>query len=230
MDHRQDPRLEAAGITSPPHQPHFTPSSPPSTPGRPNVRYTTTCTSLINLKSSIDSTPSTGRHPKRSSLSRARQAPEHRSHEARSICVQRMDMVWKRASPGIYTDTQAKRPFRSIVISVFAIVILSTIGGMFASGHHSMMGSEEDPKDGGKVAAAVFGAVVVYAVSKPIKMKLGLGYANSWEIRSVLTTSRDAPDLPPLLRLPGVHAQATKRTGRNSTALITGTSTNFGTV
>lgn len=36
---------------------------------------------------------------------------------------------------------------------------------MFASGHHSMMGSEEDPKDGGKVAAAVFGAVVVYAVS-----------------------------------------------------------------
>ena len=28
-----------------------------------------------------------------------------------------------------------------------------------------MMGSIEDPKDGGKVAAAVFGAVIVYAVS-----------------------------------------------------------------
>jgi len=27
-----------------------------------------------------------------------------------------------------------------------------------------MMGSEEDPKDGGKVAAAVFGAVGVYGV------------------------------------------------------------------
>ena len=27
-----------------------------------------------------------------------------------------------------------------------------------------MMGSDEDPKDGGKVAAAVFGAVIVYAV------------------------------------------------------------------
>jgi len=51
-----------------------------------------------------------------------------------------------------------------IVISVFAIVILSAIGSMFASGHHSMMGSEEDPKDGGKVAAAVFGAVGVYGV------------------------------------------------------------------
>jgi len=49
-----------------------------------------------------------------------------------------------------------------IVISVFAIVILSTIGAMFANGHHSMMGSEENPKDGGKVAVAVFGAVAVY--------------------------------------------------------------------
>ncbi|RMY83849.1 hypothetical protein D0862_11579 [Hortaea werneckii] len=51
-----------------------------------------------------------------------------------------------------------------IVISVFAIVILSAIGSMFAKGHHTMMGSEEDPKDGGKVAAAVFGAVAVYGV------------------------------------------------------------------
>ncbi|KAF2766762.1 hypothetical protein EJ03DRAFT_344917 [Teratosphaeria nubilosa] len=51
-----------------------------------------------------------------------------------------------------------------IVISVFAIVILSAIGSMFANGHHSMMGSDEDPEDGGKVAAAVFGAVGVYGV------------------------------------------------------------------
>lgn len=53
----------------------------------------------------------------------------------------------------------------SIVISVFAIVILSAIGSMFANGHHSMMGSDDDPKDGGAVAASVFGAVIVYAVS-----------------------------------------------------------------
>lgn len=52
----------------------------------------------------------------------------------------------------------------SVVISVFAIVILSIIGGMFASNNHTVMGSDEDPADGGKVAAAVFGAVVVYAV------------------------------------------------------------------
>ena len=43
-------------------------------------------------------------------------------------------------------------------------MILSAIGSMFAHGHHSMMGSEEDPKDGGKVATAVFGAVAVYGV------------------------------------------------------------------
>jgi phosphoribosylcarboxyaminoimidazole (NCAIR) mutase len=35
---------------------------------------------------------------------------------------------------------------------------------MFASGHHIVMGSSEDPKDGKGVATAVFGAVVVYGV------------------------------------------------------------------
>lgn len=53
----------------------------------------------------------------------------------------------------------------SIVISVFAIVILSAIGSMFANNNHIVMGAEEDPEDGGKVAAAVFGAVAVYGVS-----------------------------------------------------------------
>ena len=36
---------------------------------------------------------------------------------------------------------------------------------MFANGNHVMMGSTEDPTDGGKVAVAVFGAVGVYGVS-----------------------------------------------------------------
>ena len=34
-----------------------------------------------------------------------------------------------------------------------------------------MMGSKEDPQDGAKVAAAVFGAVVVYAVCKALRSK-----------------------------------------------------------
>lgn len=32
------------------------------------------------------------------------------------------------------------------------------------SGNHAVMGSTDDPKDGGAVAATVFGAVVVYGV------------------------------------------------------------------
>lgn len=46
---------------------------------------------------------------------------------------------------------------------------------MFASGHHTMMGSSEDPKDGKGVAAAVFGAVVIYGVrSLPFNPDNGL--------------------------------------------------------
>ncbi|KAK6008721.1 hypothetical protein QM012_000624 [Aureobasidium pullulans] len=49
-----------------------------------------------------------------------------------------------------------------VVISIFAIVILSVIGALFKSNNHSMMGSEEDPADGAAVAASVFGAVAIY--------------------------------------------------------------------
>lgn len=52
-------------------------------------------------------------------------------------------------------------------MSAFAIVILSVIGALFKAGHHSMMGSTEDPKDGAAVAATVFSAVAVYAVRNP---------------------------------------------------------------
>lgn len=52
----------------------------------------------------------------------------------------------------------------SIVLSVFAIVILSVIGALFKSNHHSMMGSTDDPKDGPAVATTVFSAVIVYIV------------------------------------------------------------------
>jgi ribonuclease kappa len=55
-------------------------------------------------------------------------------------------------------------------VSVFAIIILSAIGGMFAAGNHTVMGSAEDPKDGKSVATAVFGAVVIYGVSYLVKM------------------------------------------------------------
>lgn len=49
-----------------------------------------------------------------------------------------------------------------VVVSCFAIVILSILGSLFKSGNHVVMGSEESPKDGGAVAGAVFGAVFIY--------------------------------------------------------------------
>lgn len=52
----------------------------------------------------------------------------------------------------------------STVISVFAILILSVLGSLFARSHHMVMGSDEAPEDGGAVAASIFIAVAVYAV------------------------------------------------------------------
>jgi len=49
-----------------------------------------------------------------------------------------------------------------VVVSIFAIVILSTIGGLFKKGHHSMMGAEDDPENGGAVAGSIFLAVFIY--------------------------------------------------------------------
>ncbi|KAI1761002.1 hypothetical protein GGR53DRAFT_469765 [Hypoxylon sp. FL1150] len=52
----------------------------------------------------------------------------------------------------------------SVIISLFAIVILSILGGLYRNNHHEFVGGNEDPKDGNAVAGTVFTAVVVYAV------------------------------------------------------------------
>ncbi|KAE9970732.1 hypothetical protein EG328_006101 [Venturia inaequalis] len=59
-----------------------------------------------------------------------------------------------------------------IVISAFAIVILSVIGALFKSNNHTMMGSTDDPKDGAAVAATVFAAVAVYGSTIDIKVNV----------------------------------------------------------
>jgi ribonuclease kappa len=58
----------------------------------------------------------------------------------------------------------AMNAWTCVVLSVFAIIILSTIGALFKSGSHTMLGGEEDPEDGNAVAGAVFGAVFIYIV------------------------------------------------------------------
>ncbi|ODV66910.1 hypothetical protein HYPBUDRAFT_152916 [Hyphopichia burtonii NRRL Y-1933] len=48
------------------------------------------------------------------------------------------------------------------ILSAFAVVILSFLGYLFQTGHESMMGSINDPKDGAAVAHTIFNAVFVY--------------------------------------------------------------------
>ncbi|KAJ5722661.1 hypothetical protein N7488_000696 [Penicillium malachiteum] len=50
-----------------------------------------------------------------------------------------------------------------VVISFFAIVILSVLGSLFSSNNHSYTGSEGEPEDGPAVAASIYVAVLVYA-------------------------------------------------------------------
>ncbi|KAI2621416.1 hypothetical protein GGS26DRAFT_594432 [Hypomontagnella submonticulosa] len=57
----------------------------------------------------------------------------------------------------------AMQAWSCVVISVFAIIILSIIGGLFRNNHHEFLGGAEDPKDGQAVAGTVFTAVIVYA-------------------------------------------------------------------
>lgn len=51
-----------------------------------------------------------------------------------------------------------------IVISVFAIVILSVLGALFNANHHGLMDSTDDPESGSVVAGTAFAAVGVYGV------------------------------------------------------------------
>lgn len=84
--------------------------------------------------------------------------------------------------------------FQSIVISIFAIVILSVLGSLFRKNHHSVMGSEDDPEDGGAVAGAVFGAVAIYGVCGS-----HASLSNPPTTSPPLTQPRPPPALPCLL-------------------------------
>ncbi|KAJ6130216.1 hypothetical protein N7512_002996 [Penicillium capsulatum] len=53
----------------------------------------------------------------------------------------------------------------SVVISLFAIVILSVLGSLFHSNNHAYTGTEGEPEDGPAVAASIYVAVIVYAAA-----------------------------------------------------------------
>ncbi|KAL1892519.1 hypothetical protein Sste5346_007031 [Sporothrix stenoceras] len=57
----------------------------------------------------------------------------------------------------------AVQAWSCVVISVFAILILSILGLLFKGNHHEMVGGIDDPENGPEVAATIFVAVLVYA-------------------------------------------------------------------
>ncbi|KAK3329603.1 hypothetical protein B0H66DRAFT_31649 [Apodospora peruviana] len=57
----------------------------------------------------------------------------------------------------------AMQAWSCFVISIFAIVILGTLGLLFNKNHPELVGGEEDPEDGEKVAATILIAVIIYA-------------------------------------------------------------------
>ncbi|TLD20770.1 hypothetical protein PspLS_08308 [Pyricularia sp. CBS 133598] len=56
----------------------------------------------------------------------------------------------------------AMQAWSCVVISVFAIVILSVLGILFKNNHHEMVGGKDDPENGPEVAGTIFVAVIIY--------------------------------------------------------------------
>ncbi|KAF5711380.1 hypothetical protein FMUND_9015 [Fusarium mundagurra] len=56
------------------------------------------------------------------------------------------------------------------VLSVFAIVILSALAGLYRSNHEEFTGGVDDPEDGKAVSDTIFIAVLVYVV-RPTTIK-----------------------------------------------------------
>ncbi|KAI1344654.1 hypothetical protein F5Y15DRAFT_118508 [Xylariaceae sp. FL0016] len=57
----------------------------------------------------------------------------------------------------------AMQAWSCVVISFFAIIILSILGGLYRSGHHEFVGGTDAPEKPGEVAGTIFIAVIVYA-------------------------------------------------------------------
>ncbi|CAJ2513851.1 Uu.00g019700.m01.CDS01 [Anthostomella pinea] len=57
----------------------------------------------------------------------------------------------------------ATQAWSCVVISAFAIVILSILGALYKTGHHEFAGGAEDPDNGAELAGTIFVAVIVYA-------------------------------------------------------------------
>ncbi|KAI1430160.1 hypothetical protein F5Y12DRAFT_722346 [Xylaria sp. FL1777] len=58
----------------------------------------------------------------------------------------------------------AMQAWSCVVISFFAIIILSVIGSLYRTRHHEFVGGIDDPDNTYEVSSTIFTAVIVYAV------------------------------------------------------------------
>ncbi|PBP24642.1 hypothetical protein BUE80_DR004481 [Diplocarpon rosae] len=74
--------------------------------------------------------------------------PSHLNPTYRPFLPLHRAAEWRQSKLG---NVAGKLTPRSVVISCFAIVILSVIGALFKANHHSMTGSMDDPESGATV-------------------------------------------------------------------------------
>ncbi|KAI1276129.1 hypothetical protein F5Y07DRAFT_141450 [Xylaria sp. FL0933] len=58
----------------------------------------------------------------------------------------------------------AMQAWSCVVISFFAIIILSVIGSLYRTKHHEFVGGVDDPDNTSEVSSTIFTAVIVYVV------------------------------------------------------------------
>ncbi|KAI1432813.1 hypothetical protein GGR50DRAFT_559201 [Xylaria sp. CBS 124048] len=56
----------------------------------------------------------------------------------------------------------AMQAWSCVVISVFGIIILSILGGLYRRRHHALVGGINDPDNTTEVSSTIFTAVIVY--------------------------------------------------------------------
>jgi ribonuclease kappa len=132
--------------------------------------------------------------------------PNHRRNAAQ----------WAPALLGLHGWVQRLTAFvrrNSTVISVFAIVILSIIGGLYRAGHEEFVGGVEDPDDGKAVSGTIFTAVIVYVVRFAFMWKrtsCRIGDGCTWR----RTNNLCVVGFPCVLR-PSGHASCTREQERS---------------
>ncbi|KAI3337778.1 hypothetical protein F4824DRAFT_500029 [Ustulina deusta] len=111
----------------------------------------------------------------------------------------------------------AMQAWSCVVISCFAIIILSIIGSLYRSKHHEFVGGVDDPDNTSEVSSTIFTAVIVYA-RKMISVLLRSRECDIRE-RPTANVCTSITGFPSVLRSAGRLAYARESTWRYRTMI-----------